>query len=268
MRKEISPIHVGDISIKADKNYHIAGPCTVESSQQVFDIAENTISRGIDAYRGGAFKPRTDPDAFQGLGEDGLDILFEVGRFYNIPVVTEVMEQNQISLIRKKSKSHPFIYQVGTRNAQNYPLLRDVGETGIPVILKRGKGSKVSEMISAAGYITKGGSPVVMCERGIETFSSASGTGRATADLLAITQFQEAGFITLFDPSHAGGMPEYVVRLALASIAAGANGTIVEVGVVDEQGKCHAQCDAQQALSYGQFTSFLQRAKEIEKLVK
>lgn len=268
MNKEIQPIQVGDITISADRNFHMAGPCTVESEEQTFAIAEHVAKEGVDALRGGAFKPRTNPEAFRGLREQGLAILFAAGREYNVPVVTEVMKEGHIELIRKASEGHPFIFQIGTRNAQNFDLLEAVGETGRPVILKRGKGSKVDEMLGAARYILKGGSPVVMCERGIETFSSASGTGRSTADFIAIPQFQDAGFLTVFDPSHAGGQPDYVIKLGLAGVAAGTNGLIVEVGIVDEEGVCHAQCDAHQALSFDQFSQLIDKARKIENTVK
>lgn len=268
MNKELRPIQVGDISISTDANVHIAGPCTVESFEQTFSIASNIIPTGINLFRGGAVKPRSDPDSFRGLGGEGLEILFNMGRIFNIPVVTEVLTIEQIDLIKKKSAGHPFIFQIGMRNARNGDLLEEVGKTGIPVLLKRGDSSTVKAMLSMAKYITNGGSPVIMCERGVATFSSESGTGRATADLLSIPQFQDAGFITIFDPSHAGGEPDNVMRLALAGIAVGANGLIVEVGVVDENGKCHAQCDAKQALSFDQFGDLLQKAKEVEQVVR
>ena len=253
-------IQLGDITINKKNSFYIAGPCAVESEAQIFTIAEHVIKNGATVLRGGAYKPRTSPNSFQGLGIVGLELLFNAGREFNTPVVTEVMDASQINTIISIANKHPFIFQVGSRNAQNYFLLTEVGKTGIPTLLKRGKGSTVSEMISATEYIRKGGSPVIMCERGITTFSSASGTGRFTADHIAILKFQEAGFITIFDPSHPAGQKEYVTPLALSGIAIGANGLIVEVHNNPET----ALSDKEQALKLEDFTELMIKAKGIE----
>lgn len=237
----------------------IAGPCAVESYEQTFAIAEHLNSLGIEFLRGGAYKPRTSPESFQGLGIKGLEILFRVAREFNQVVVTEVMDITQIDTIIKSSGGHPFIFQIGARNAQNYSLLEAVGKTKVPVLLKRGKGSTVDEMISAAKYITKGGSEVIMCERGIVSFSSSSGTGRFTPDHLAILQFQEAGFVTVFDPSHAAGKAKYVTPLALSGIAIGANGLIVEV----HNNPSEALSDKDQALNFEEFTELVNKSKSL-----
>lgn len=171
------------------------------------------------------------------------------------------MSPEDVCAIREAFFGHPFIFQIGTRNAQNYALLTAVGETGVPVLLKRGKGSTVAEMIGAARYVTRGGSPVLMCERGIMTFSDV---GRATADFLAIIEFQKAGYLTVFDPSHAAGRADLVSQLALAGVAVGANGLLVEV---DHNG-CDASCDGKQALSFGQFEDLMQQAREIETIIR
>ncbi|MBI2995100.1 MAG: 3-deoxy-7-phosphoheptulonate synthase [Candidatus Melainabacteria bacterium] len=253
-------IQVGDITINPGKNFYIAGPCAIESESQIFTIAEHVVKSGATLFRGGAYKPRTSPDSFQGLGTLGLELLFSAGNKFNVPVVTEVIDASQISTITSASKGHPFIFQIGSRNAQNYFLLKEVGKTGIPVLLKRGKGSTVDEMVLAAEYAKAGGSPVLMCERGITTFSSASGTGRFTADHIAILKFQEAGFITIFDPSHPAGKKEYVTPLALSGIALGANGLIIEV----HNNPKAALCDKQQALELDDFKKLMEKVKNIE----
>ncbi len=253
-------ILVGDITIDSKKNCYMAGPCAVESEAQIFTIAEHVINNGATFLRGGAYKPRTSPGSFQGLGKLGLELLFKAGKAFNVPVVTEVMDSSQISTIISSSNNHPFIFQIGSRNAQNYFLLTEVGKTGIPVLLKRGKGSTVNEMISGAEYITQGGSPVIMCERGITTFSSASGIGRFTSDHMAILKFQEAGFITIFDPSHPAGKKEYVIPLALSGVAIGANGLIVEVHNNPEV----ALSDKEQALKLDDFTELIIKTRSIE----
>lgn len=260
VNKEIPAIQSGDITINPEQSVYIAGPCAVESEAQIFSIAQGVVGLGADMLRGGAYKPRTSPDSFQGLGEQGLHYLFEAGKTYNIPVVTEVMDISQINTIKRVAKGHPFIYQVGSRNAQNYSLLKDVGETGVPVLLKRGMGATTAEMVGSAEYITRGGSPVLMCERGIVSFSDV---GRYTVDHLAILKFQEKGFLTIFDPSHAAGDNKYVISLGLSGIAIGANGLIVEVHNNPES----ALCDKDQAISFSQFQELIQKAKMIERVV-
>lgn len=267
MHTEIQPIQVGDITINTETNTNIAGPCAIESEEQLYVTAQAIIAAGANILRGGAFKPRSNPDSFQGLGEQGLQYLFETGRELQIPVVTEVMEISQIEIIKKYAKGHPFIYQLGSRNAQNYSLLTAVGKTGVPVLLKRGKGSTVQEMLGAARYVTSGGSPVLMCERGIVSFSSGDPqkeAGRFTADHLAVLQFQEAGYLTIFDPSHAAGSDQYVTPLALSGVAVGANGLIVEVHN-DPQS---ALCDKEQALTFDQFQELMKKAKAIEGVLR
>ena len=257
-------IKLGNITISQEQCMIIAGPCAVENEEQIFKVAEHVKKSGANVLRGGAFKPRTSPNSFQGLGKKGLELLFSAGREYDLPIVTEVMDASQIELIVQAAKGHPFIFQIGSRNAQNYSLLSAVGKAGHPVLLKRGKGSTVEEMIGAAEYIKNGGSEVILCERGIATFSSASGTGRFTADHIAILQFQEAGFITIFDPSHSAGVAKYVTPLALSGIAVGANGIIVEVHN-DPQ---NALSDKKQALNLKEFSVLAKKVRLIESSVK
>lgn len=255
-----SKVQVGDVTISSDKCTYIAGPCSVENEEQIFTVAKHVVKNGATILRGGAYKPRTSPNAFQGLGEKGLELLFAAAKEVNVPVLTEVMDASQIETIINTSKGHPFIFQIGARNALNYFLLREVGKTGMPVLLKRGKGAMVSEMISASEYITSGGSPVIMCERGIMTFSSASGVGRFTADHMAILKFQEAGFLTIFDPSHPAGKKEYVEPLALSGIALGADGIVVEV----HNNPALALSDKDQALNLEDYSMLIRKAKGIE----
>lgn len=257
-------ITIGDLTLSNSNCTYMAGPCAVESEEQICTIAEYLSKNGVQILRGGAFKPRTSPHSFQGLGEKGLELLFKAGKTYNMSVVTEVMDASQIELIIKIAKGHPFIFQIGSRNSQNYFLLSEVGKTGYPILLKRGKGSTVEEMLGAAKYVEKGGSQVIMCERGIATFSSASGCGRFTADHIAVLKFQEAGYITIFDPSHAAGKSNYVTSLALSAVAMGANGLIVEVHNEPEK----ALSDKEQALNLKEFKSLLEKARSVEDVVR
>lgn len=257
-------INLGDISLSKDKCTYIAGPCAVESEEQIFTIANHVSKKGANILRGGAFKPRTSPNSFQGLGQKGLELLFSAAKENSIPVVTEVLDINQIEIIKKAAKGHPFIFQIGSRNSQNYSLLSEVGKTGYPVLLKRGKGSTVEEMLGAAEYIKNGGSKVIMCERGIVTFSSGSGCARFTADHIAILKFQEAGYITLFDPSHPAGNRKYVTPLALSGIAIGADGLIVEVHNKPEI----ALSDRDQAITLEDFDLLINKSKSIEQVLK
>lgn len=257
-------IGVGDITILKRNCLYIAGPCAVESEEQIFTIAESIKASGANLLRGGVFKPRTSPHSFQGLGKAGLEYLFIAARTFDMPVVTEVMDSSQIELIINASKGHPFIFQIGSRNAQNYFLLTEVGKTGYPVLLKRGKGSTVEEMLGAAEYIEKGGSQVIMCERGITTFSSGSGCGRFTSDHVAVLKFQEANYFTLFDPSHAAGKRKYVIPLALSAIALGADGLIVEVHNEPQ----NALSDKEQALTPIDFSKLMERSKLMEQTIQ
>ena len=256
---EIQSINVGDITVSEKECIYIAGPCAVESSEQTFTTVQHVTKSGASFIRGGAFKPRTSPLSFQGLEVKGLEILFAAAKELNVPAVTEVMDSSQIDFIINAAKGHPFIFQVGSRNAQNYSLLSSVGKKGYPVLLKRGKGSTVEEMIGSADYIRKEGSPVIMCERGIVTFSSSAGTGRFTADHLAVIKFQQSGYLTIFDPSHAAGESSLVTPLALSGIAVGANGLMVEV----HNDPKNALSDGKQALSFEQFTELINKAKAI-----
>ena len=217
----------------------IAGPCAVESADQVERTTAAVHACGAHALRGGAFKPRTSPYSFQGLGEPGLKILADAGRRLGLPVVSEVMDASQLELMA----DYVDVLQIGARNMQNFTLLRAVAKAGRPVLLKRGMGSTLEEWLLAAEYLLDAGNDqVVLCERGIRSFDT---TPRNTLDLAGVAWVKEQSRLpVLVDPSHATGHRSLVVPMALAAAAAGADGLLVEVHHAPE----HAQCDGPQAL--------------------
>jgi 3-deoxy-7-phosphoheptulonate synthase len=202
----------------------IAGPCAVESRSQLLETAQAVREAGAHALRGGAFKPRTSPYSFQGLGEAGLEILAEARELTGMPIVTEVMSEEQVSLVARYAD----VFQIGTRNMQNYSLLHAVGESRQPVLLKRGMSASVEELLMAAEYIlSHGNQNVLLCERGIRTFETST---RNTTDINAIPVLKSLTHLpVILDPSHSTGHCEYVAAIARAGIAAGADGLIVEV---------------------------------------
>jgi 3-deoxy-7-phosphoheptulonate synthase len=202
----------------------MAGPCSVESEKQIMQAAEGVAAAGARLLRGGAFKPRTSPYAFQGLGGDALKMLAEVRASTGLPVVTEVMDTRQVDLVAE----HADMLQIGARNMQNFPLLAEVGRVRRPILLKRGLSATIKELLMAAEYIMANGNhDVVLCERGIRTYETAT---RNTLDIAAIPVLKrESHLPVIVDPSHAGGDAALVAPLAFAAIAAGADGLIVEV---------------------------------------
>lgn len=202
----------------------IAGPCSVESRSQILETAQAVKEAGAQALRGGAFKPRTSPYSFQGMGEDGLVLLAEAREATGLPIVTEVMSPEQVPLIVRYAD----VLQIGARNMQNYSLLHAVGASGHPVLLKRGMMSTMEELLMSAEYIlSHGNTRIMLCERGIRTFEKYT---RNTTDINAVPVLKELSHLpVLVDPSHATGKWEYVTAVARASIAAGADGLIVEV---------------------------------------
>jgi 3-deoxy-7-phosphoheptulonate synthase len=218
----------------------IAGPCAVESEEQALEAARSARDAGATILRGGAFKPRTSPYSFQGLGERGLEILAECRRETGLPVVTEVVEPRDVELVATWADA----LQIGTRNMQNFALLKEVGATSKPVLLKRGLSATIEEWLMAAEYIAqRGNSEIVLCERGIRTFEPST---RFTLDLagMAVAQ-QESHLPVIVDPSHATGLKELVAPMARAAIAAGADGVMVDVHAKPGE----ALCDGPQALS-------------------
>ncbi|OUC92726.1 3-deoxy-7-phosphoheptulonate synthase [Streptosporangium minutum] len=236
---ERSTVRVGGVPIGPGTVTLIAGPCAVETPQQTLEAAEMAKAAGATLLRGGAYKPRTSPYAFQGLGEAGLRILADVREQTGLPVVTEVVDAHDVELVA----SYADMLQVGTRNAQNFALLQAVGGVGKPVMLKRGMNATIEEWLMAAEYIAQRGNlDIVLCERGIRTFETAT---RNTLDVSAVPVAQRLSHLpVIVDPSHSGGRRDLVLPLTRAAIAVGADGVIIDVHPNPEQ----ALCDGPQAL--------------------
>ncbi|MFI7447033.1 3-deoxy-7-phosphoheptulonate synthase [Nonomuraea sp. NPDC049714] len=236
---ERSTVHVGGVPIGPQTVTLIAGPCAVETPEQTLLAARMAQAAGATLLRGGAYKPRTSPYAFQGLGERGLRILADVREETGLPIVTEVVDANDVELVA----SYADMLQVGTRNAQNFALLQAVGAAGRPVMLKRGMNATIEEWLMAAEYIAQRGNlDVVLCERGIRTFETAT---RNTLDVSAVPVAQRLSHLpVIVDPSHSGGRRDLVLPLTRAAIAVGADGVIIDVHPHPEQ----ALCDGPQAL--------------------
>ena len=236
----------------------IAGPCAVESSEQVTSIARQVSAAGAQLLRGGAFKPRTSPYTFGGLGAEGLELLCRAGRETGMPVVSEITDPRQLSLFREVD-----VLQVGARNMQNFELLRELGRQEKPVLLKRSFGATVTELLQAAEYILAGGNErVILCERGIRTFETDS---RATLDVAGIAALKEQSHLpVLADPSHAAGRRELVTPLALAAAAAGADGLMIEV----HDRPAEALSDGRQALTCGEFARLARRVQALTALLR
>lgn len=232
----------------------IAGPCAVESRDQIIKTAKFLKKLGVAVLRGGAYKPRTSPHSFQGLREGGLELLDEVRKETGILVVTEIVSPEHVERVAKKVD----ILQIGARNMQNFDLLTEVGKTRKPVILKRGLSATVEEWFGSAEYILLHGNPnVVLCERGIRTFETAT---RNTADLAIIPLVKKMTHLpVIFDPSHATGKRELVLPTALASVVVGAHGAMVEVHPDPE----HALSDGSQSLHFKEFESLLAQVKDL-----
>lgn len=231
----------------------IAGPCTVESRDQTLDTADVCKSVGVTMLRGGAYKPRTSPYSFQGLGSEGLKILAEAKERTGLPIVTEVMDVRDIEAVAEVAD----VMQIGARNMQNYNLLTEVGRSGVPVLLKRGLSATLEELLMAAEYILKEHNPnVMLCERGIRTFEPAT---RFTLDLMAVPVLQELSHLpVIVDPSHAAGRRALVEPLSLAAAAVGADGIIVEIHPDPDA----AVCDGPQALPNADFSNYVEKLKQ------
>jgi len=230
----------------------IAGPCTVESREQTLSTARVVRDAGGSMLRGGAYKPRTSPYAFQGLGEAGLRILAEAKEETGLPIVTELMDARDLEAVLEVAD----VIQVGARNMQNYPLLAEIGRSGRPALLKRGLSSTLEELLMAAEYILKEGNPnVLLCERGIRTFETAY---RYTLDLTAVPVLKELTHLpVIVDPSHAAGRRDLVMPLSLAAAAVGADGIIVEIHPEPE----NALCDGPQALPNDTFADYVEQVE-------
>jgi len=257
-KKEDTKIKINDICIGGNEIVVIAGPCSVENEHQMFTIAEIVAKAGAKILRGGAFKPRTSPYAFQGLGEEGLKLIRNAADANNLLVVTEILEAAQIDLIGKYTD----IYQVGARNMQNFPLLKELGKTSKPVMLKRGLAATIEEWLMSAEYIlSNGNKDVMLCERGIRTFETYT---RNTFDISAIPVVHKKSHLPVIaDPSHAVGLRDKVMPLALAAVAAGTDGLMIEVHHDPEK----ALSDGPQALLPHQFIELMKQVKLIAEVI-
>ena len=253
-KPENTIVQVGDIAIGSGNLVIMAGPCAIESELQALTIAKHVKAAGAHIFRGGAFKPRTSPYSFQGLGKEGLEILAKVRETTGMPVVTEVMDEDTFDLV----ESYTDIIQIGTRNMQNFSLLKRAGRASKPVLLKRGMAATIEEWLMAAEYILEGGnSQVILCERGVRTFADHS---RNTLDLSSIPVVQKQSHLPIIvDPSHAAGRRDQVIPLSRAAVAAEAHGLMVEVHHEPEK----AMSDGAQSLYPDQFTLLCKQVNAI-----
>ncbi len=257
-QKENTEIKIAGVVIGSVDVVMMAGPCSVENEKQIFSIAEIVAKAGAKILRGGAFKPRTSPYSFQGMGETGLKLLRKAADTFNLLVITEVMETNQISLIEQYTD----IFQIGARNMQNFSLLRDLGKTTKPIMLKRGLAATVGDLLMSAEYIlSNGNKQVMLCERGIRTFETYT---RNTFDLSAIPVVHKRSHLPVIaDPSHATGLRDKVLPMARAAVAAGADGIMVEVHNEPEK----ALSDGPQSLLPDQFAELMKQVKLIAEVI-
>jgi 3-deoxy-7-phosphoheptulonate synthase len=253
-----SVIDVGGVKIGGGHFQMIAGPCSVESPQQILAVAQAVKKSGAGLLRGGAFKPRTSPYDFQGLQAEGLTMLLEAKRVTGLPIVTEIMNLNHLDLFEEVD-----VIQVGARNMQNFDLLKEIGKTNKPVLLKRGLANTIKELLMSAEYImSNGNEKVIVCERGIRTFETYT---RNTLDLSAVPMLHELTHLpVVVDPSHATGMARLVEPMAMAAVAAGADGVMVEVHNDPE----HALCDGAQSITPEQFDRLAERVRKIREVVR
>jgi len=258
LRPEKTIVRVGDASIGGDELAIIAGPCAIESRAQAFAIAEAVRRSGARFFRGGAYKPRTSPYAFQGLGEEGLRILADVREAYGLKIVTEALDEAGVDLVEKYGD----MIQIGARNMQNFSLLRRAGKARLPVLLKRGLSATLDEWLLAAEYVmAEGNYQVVLCERGIRTFAQHT---RNTLDLSAIPAVRRISHLpVIVDPSHGTGRNFMVTPLARAGVAVGADGLIIEVHDQPEM----ALSDGAQALTLDQYSDLVSEVRSIHEVI-
>jgi len=253
-----SVIRVGNTSVGGLDFTVMAGPCSVESEEQVMEIARAVKAAGATMLRGGAFKPRTSPYDFQGLKADGIELLLKAKKETGLPVVTEIMNANHLPLFEEVD-----VIQVGARNMQNFELLKEIGKTRKPVLLKRGLANTLKELLMSAEYIMAGGNEnVILCERGIRTFETYT---RNTLDLAAIPLLHELSHLpVIVDPSHATGVAKLVKPMAIAAAAAGADGLMIEV----HNDPAHALCDGPQSLTPEAFADVMRAVKPVLQAVR
>ena len=249
---EVSGLQIGG------SNFHIiAGPCSVESPDQILSIAQSVKASGATILRGGAFKPRTSPYDFQGMRTDGIELMLEAKKLTGMPIITEIMNANHLPLFE-----HVDIIQVGARNMQNYELLKELGKIKTPVLLKRGLANTLQELLMSAEYIMAGGNHnVILCERGIRTFETYT---RNTLDISAVPMLRELSHLpVVVDPSHASGLAKLVKPMAMAAVAAGAQGLMIEV----HNDPPNALCDGAQSLTPEQFTEVAEVVQRIREVI-
>ena len=258
LRPEKTIVRVGDATIGGDELALIAGPCAIESRAQAFAIAEAVRRSGARFFRGGAYKPRTSPYAFQGLGEEGLRILADIREAYGLKIVTEALDEPGVDLVEKYGD----MIQIGARNMQNFSLLRRAGKARLPVLLKRGLSATLDEWLLAAEYImAEGNYQIVLCERGIRTFAQHT---RNTLDLAAIPAVRRISHLpVIVDPSHGTGKNFMVTPLARGGVAVGADGLIIEVHDQPE----HALSDGAQALTLEQYEQLVGEVRAIHEVI-
>ena len=255
---EDTVVTVGSAKIGGGSFSVIAGPCSVESEAQICEVAEDVKRSGAALLRGGAFKPRTSPYSFQGMGTAGLELLLEAKKKTGLPIVTEIMDPRMAELFEEEVD----VVQVGARNMQNFELLKEVGKMSKPILLKRGLSNTYEEWIMSAEYIMAAGNEnVILCERGVRTFETYT---RNTLDVSAIPAVKQMSHLpVIVDPSHAAGMYWMVEPLALAVVAAGADGLIIEV----HNDPAHAKCDGQQSLTPQKFDALMHKVSAMVDLV-
>lgn len=255
--KERTVVRVGHVCV-GEGFCVIAGPCTVENETQTIETAQAVKEAGANMLRGGAFKPRTSPYAFQGLGLKGLKILKKAKEETGLPIVTEVIDTRDVPWVTEYAD----VLQIGARNMQNFSLLKEVAKTHKPVLLKRGMNSTIEEFLNCAEYILDGGNPdVILCERGIRTFETYT---RNTLDISAVPVLKELTHLpVIIDPSHASGRVSLVPPLSLAAVAVGADGVMVEVHIKPEE----ALCDKEQTLSPLQFEKMMEKMRALHQFV-
>lgn len=258
LRPEKSVVKVGNATIGGDELAIIAGPCAIENREQVFSVAEAVARSGAKFFRGGAFKPRTSPYAFQGMGEDGLKILADARQQFGLNIVTEAMDERGVDLVEKYGDC----IQIGARNMQNFSLLKYVGQTRKPVLLKRGLSATLDEFLLAAEYImAEGNYDVILCERGIRSFGTHA---RNTMDLSIVPAVQRLSHLPIIvDPSHGTGRNYMVNPMARAGVAVGADGLIIEVHSNPEK----ALCDGAQALTPAQYQELFEQVTALHNVL-
>lgn len=257
-KRESSVVSIKDVQVGGKSIVVMAGPCSVESAELLSEVGHLIKKAGAKILRGGAFKPRTSPYSFQGLGEEGLKYLKKVGSKEGLPVVTEVMDPRQIALVDKYADA----FQIGARNMQNFDLLKEVGKTKKPVVLKRGMSATIKDLLMSAEYIlSEGNMNVILCERGIRTFEDAT---RNTLDLSAVAVIKQLSHLpVIVDPSHATGKWELVAPMSMAAVAAGCDGLMIEVHTNPEE----ALSDGSQSLKPEKFEELMNMTKKVAEAV-